>query len=416
MIRKDFLSIVNDDPCEAALLATFEYWTNGVLSEPNWNDENEPWVSATVKEIQAAVFGMYGAKAIRERIDSLISRGYLSKETCERYEASRYLLLSDAVNEAIDRGIPSWVKKATRKTAAVGENDHGPVGEKDQFKEEESSGGEECINTQNISPTPSEKEPENEHGSTEAESDSGDSEEWTNDGGEAVVNALRRQPGIKPTPKQRKSIREFFAMVAIRADRIDATCAAFAIWAKDNGKLHELDLIHRGYWLKILKGEKDLRSLSLDADSVVQRVERRMESMAREQCAALDKLIWGKPEVAPPSPPPLPDLAVKWNEVMADTPAPKVEDWCPGSRADVNLQAALKDPGFIKNLDKTLKVCHDVWDRGNPKCGYVTLSWLLKKGIWAEIINGDHNWLLTQEKTDGPREPDGFDMDAGLER
>jgi hypothetical protein len=233
-------------------------------------------------------------------------------------------------------------------------------------------------------------------------------DDWVNDGGYLILGALRRERGLKITPKTRLSIREAVTMVPIRESLIEPVVSRFADWARKLGKPCDPASLVRGRWLKMLKGDEPL-ALGLDEDSTP--VSRSSPELNR----ALNTILAPSfPRSAAPPSSGLPPLAERWNTIA---PAHlKVEIWSSVGKVNANLQAALRDKGFTESLDKTLKWCQSVWEVGRED-GYVTFSWFIKPGVYMEILNHGHDWLLRPEKAaNGIAAAPSCDTSGGLER
>ena len=397
ILSKDFLEITQDNHCEAALLALFEYWANGEIAKPNWDDSSgDPWIEATVKEIEAMLFGLYATKKIRESLKSLAARGFISIEKAERYEATSYRLNCDAVNTVMGYDSPPWVKRDTVNPDAVGEKGHGAVGENTHIKEEESV--DQCTpeNKPYIIPLLTEEAQEQ---NTNAIAEPGvlreieftEFDDWTNDGGDVVIAALRRQRGVKLTPKHRTLIREKLAMVPIREGLIETVAAVFTDWATEHHRVGEPQLICQGKWLKRLKGEAEVYADIRDLPSTP-------VSLPPIELQPISPK--SPPDIPPASPHNgLPPLALRWNEVVHS--GPPVVAWKEQSNGDFLLRTLMSDLAFQRESETALAKAEKLCAAKHPKGSYLTFGWFIKPGKWCEVLNGQHDWLLG----DGPAQP-----------
>ena len=194
-------------------------------------------------------------------------------------------------------------------------------------------------------------------------------------------------------------------MVPILEALIDPVVARFGNWAREQARIVDASLIVRGRWLKMLKGDEPLE-LSLDEDSVVARVERRMNGASNEMSRALDKLI--PPQFPRAAAPPadgiewvgdLPEFAVRWNTVVKS--GPPVVIWDRTGWDHKNLVAAVANKGWSENVDKVLEKCQSILEVGNPLSAHITFSWLLKPGNYATLLNGGANYAAKPEKRNG---------------
>jgi len=211
----------------------------------------------------------------------------------------------------------------------------------------------------------------------------------------AVRRALDREKRYKLTAKEKRDLAEFAGYGAMYVSAIDRVVPEFVAWAKGYAPAKSATVIlHESFsWLDRMREPPEA---GLDVDSIVARIERRMNGASNEMSRALDKLLPRQfPRAATPPSSGLPPLAERWNTTV--TAGPKVEAWASRGKDQDNLKVALDDLGFTKSLDKTLQWCQNVWQMGHSKRDYVTFSWLIKPGVWAEILNGKHDYLLRLE-------------------
>lgn len=96
-LREELLA-ATEDPCEAALLALFEYWTVCRME----TQEDSLWVPVSRPALADAMFGLYSERAIWDRLKSLVEKKFLEVKGAEGVGDKRsYLLLVDAVCEAV---------------------------------------------------------------------------------------------------------------------------------------------------------------------------------------------------------------------------------------------------------------------------------------------------------------------------
>ncbi len=121
MVRLDYMDLFDGDACSAALLGYFEYLTNGELDRQEaCEEEFEPWVSASMNQITKGMLGLYGSRAIQDRIPVLIERGYLSCSQVHTGAVKRYLLQIDLINSELQSiGKFAGVRNRTSAKAPV---------------------------------------------------------------------------------------------------------------------------------------------------------------------------------------------------------------------------------------------------------------------------------------------------------
>ena len=417
ILREDLLRVTGKNHCAAAILSWLVYSTDCEIKRfrPSKIPRN-PWVTFTLKELEEDLVFLYCTKTISAALKDLADKWKLVwVATTPRYEGNRYLLNVEALQAAIDAGgkfgrtssRPARVVSPGEKTLLSdlrsGEKLPLGSGEKTLLSSGKISPIKECVcaavsDTEVSEPplSPVTESEKNEHADEQAEEDSEYLPEA--EASERIYNALKSARGYTlpaKTPKAREKIRESLRFnlmgVAVRADRVEPVVERFVEWCRSKRGDDRPPLptaICHGDWQRLLSGEE-----SLDVDSAPPRRPPASEPAPSRR----------KPPASEPVPPPngLPPLAKKWNEIV--TAGPKVEVWASKGKDADNLYLSLADEGFTETLDKTLKWCQAVWQAGHSKRDYVTFSWLVKLGTWAEILNGKHEYLLKPEKSDKPK-------------
>jgi hypothetical protein len=95
------MAITGNDPCAAAMLHLFEFWTNAKLEciKPG----QEPWIEGkTAKDISGALFNLYNEKSVRQRIKKLKDLWFIdTRQPIKHRKTFDYLLSVESVQEAI---------------------------------------------------------------------------------------------------------------------------------------------------------------------------------------------------------------------------------------------------------------------------------------------------------------------------
>lgn len=108
---RDELVLVTGDHCAAALLALFEFWTNGRLAESS--DDPDLWVPRSTRRLEQDLFGLYHRRKIGRAIKDLVTKGFLKLTTKPGFRRTpHYQLQTCELNHAIERlpTAPEWVK------------------------------------------------------------------------------------------------------------------------------------------------------------------------------------------------------------------------------------------------------------------------------------------------------------------
>ncbi len=100
-IREDYMAITGDDPCAAAILHLFEFWTNAKLECIKSGEQ--PWIEGrTAKDISDALFNLYNEKSVRQRIKKLKDLWFIdTRQPVKHRKTFDYLLAVESVQEAI---------------------------------------------------------------------------------------------------------------------------------------------------------------------------------------------------------------------------------------------------------------------------------------------------------------------------
>ena len=424
IIRNDYVRITQQDHCAAALLAWLEYRTNGELPRlKNSKVHREPWITSTFALIEADLCKHYTFKTIRAALDKLVRLGFVQTSSTtkeDREKGTRFLFKIETIQTAIGREVKEVSGKfqsgkfqsASGKFQSVtGELQPASGKFPPTYKEAESSTCMSESNQSNSEPktnTPPSEETQEQNTNAIAEPgvlreiEFTEFDDWTNDGGDAVIAALRRQKGIKLSPKQRQTIREKLVMVLIREGLIDETAYRFALWAREHNKAGEPQLICYGRWLKCLKGEE---SLDIDPPDL---------PSTPVSLPPIDLQ-----PISPKSPPDiplasphngLPPLALRWNEVVHS--GPPVVAWKEQSNGDFLLRTLMSDLAFQRESETALAKAEKLCAAKHPKGSYLTFGWFIKPGKWCEVLNGQHDWLLG----DGPAQQPKKGMGALIEQ
>ena len=324
------------------------------------------------------------ARSIQRSLKSLVERGLISRrmnfDTHSHPLASTYSLVVGKTDE-IDPGISTTIKISQEEAQGdISTTSNPPIdpGISTTTYKKESPVEEEIKGTNNPLP-PSEENQEN-----------AEFEEWTNDGGDLIIAALRPERGFNIGRSQRRLIKEKLAMVPIRNGLVERVVAAFANWAREHHRTGEPQLICQGRWRKCLMGEEEV---SLDADTpptpLPEIQEQAMllshppssQDLAEVQKQFHDKVFNG-----------LPALALRWNEVVKS--GPPVVVWKEHTVGDTALRALMVDPAFQSQSEALLVKAEKLCAAKHPKGSYLTFGWLIKPGKWCEVLNGQHDWLL----------------------
>lgn len=429
ILRPDFIRITHGDHCAASLLNLFTYLTDNELTHyREAKTRRPPWLKATYLQLEEDLCGHYSYKSIKAAVANLEALGFVIVVPLRRAEGSRFLLNIKRVQLSIDRrpvceiGPSADVGQEINSgkfqdriapEIAKGEDRAGKIPR--AYKEE--SIPEELTPTEDSSPiipiTESEK---NEQTDEQAEQGSVDVEMpvYGENAAAAVRRALDREKRYKITAKEKRDLAEFAGYGAMYVSAIDRVVPEFVAWAKGYAPAKSATaILNESFsWLDRMREPPES---SLDVDSVVAKIQKRMDGASNEMSRALDKLLPPQfPRAAALPSSGLPPLAERWNTI-APTHL-KVEIWSSVGKVNANLQAALRDKGFTESLDKTLKWCQSVWEVGRED-GYVTFSWFIKPGVYMEILNHGHDWLLRPEKAaNGIAAAPSCDTSGGLER
>ena len=286
----------------------------------------------------------------------------------------------------------------------MGEKGHGPVGKKTDIKEEESpSEREEYTPEKNPSVSPITESEKN----TDEQADQGNVDVempiYGEDAASAVLLALRHESRYKASNGTKTGIREALAEKALYQSAIDRVVPRFVEWAKRKSPPASALLLCHAPWIGMMEEPPEA---SLDVDSVVARVERRMNGASNEMSRSLDKLI--SPQFPRAAAPPadgiewvgdLPEFAVRWNTVVKS--GPPVVIWDRTGWDHKNLLACAANKGFTERLDEALAKCESILAVGNPLSAHVTFGWLIKPGNYQKPINGDLGYAAKPEKIAG---------------
>ena len=340
-------------------------------------------------------------RSVQRSLKTLIEKGLVKREM--RFDESKHPLPSSYAlvtgsSEEIDSGISTTIKisqdDAQGGVSTTIDSLIDPGVSTTTYKKE-SPVEEEIKETNNPLPPSEETQEQNTNAIAEPgvlrEIEFTEFDDWTNDGGDAVIAALRRQKGIKLSPKQRQTIREKLVMVLIREGLIDETAYRFALWAREHNKAGEPQLICYGRWLKCLKGEE---SLDIDPPDLP-------STPVSLPPIDLQPISPKSPPDIPPASPHngLPPLALRWNEVVHS--GPPVVAWKEQSNGDFLLRTLMSDLAFQRESETALAKAEKLCAAKHPKGSYLTFGWFIKPGKWCEVLNGQHDWLLG----DGPAQP-----------
>ena len=394
-LRIEMLQLFDFDEYPAKLCTAFGQ-LHAHYSLKREDDDDSPVVITASKDfLRRICLGMISVRKIDETLEILTQRGYLTITKPEGFYRSWSFVLNVEKLNADLQALPASVvipggdRPSSDKRAFRSANL--PNGKLAALKINSSLKAEsENTTTNNIPLPPSSESEKNEHAPEQAEEKSVEPEiVQGRDAYLAVKQALEREKGFKPKPSERVRMQEALSSKALYQDSIAPTVARFVEWARKKNSVPSPPAVCFSPWLEMMEEPPDMYFMpSLDVDSAPPR-----RPPASEPAPARRK-----PPASEPAPPSngLPPLAKKWNEIV--TAGPKVEVWAfKGKDAD-NLYLSLADEGFTETLDKTLKWCQAVWQAGHSKRDYVTFSWLVKLGTWAEILNGKHEYLLRPER------------------
>lgn len=115
-IREDYLHLVNGDACAAAMLALFEFWTNGKAEHATTDDDEEVWITGkTAQDISDRLLNLYNEKSVRERLKKLGDLGFIqTRSTVKHRKTLDYLLCESRLGQALQE---LWASKPTVKPA-----------------------------------------------------------------------------------------------------------------------------------------------------------------------------------------------------------------------------------------------------------------------------------------------------------
>lgn len=121
-IREDYLHLVDGDACAAAMLALFEFWTNGKAEHVA--DDAEIWITGkTAQDISDRLLNLYNEKSVRERLKKLGALGFIqTRPTVKHRKTLDYLLCETRLTQALQElraNLPTVkAAKANGKNAA----------------------------------------------------------------------------------------------------------------------------------------------------------------------------------------------------------------------------------------------------------------------------------------------------------
>ena len=421
-IREEMLQLFDGDECMAKVLTALKMFHKRRVQD-YWdsNGKSDLWISAKIENIAFWTLDTVSPRKIGDCLKELENQGYLKIFRPPGWkQSSAYLLNVGLINDRLkalpvvqefpgshrSARMPNGETAGSAQTATEIGTDDSPFGTKDV------TFGTDAEHKRNLLSNLStdlkkQSEPPLSPYAERAEENTEEVPAWNNDGGELVVSALRRQRGIKLTPKQRTLIREKLAMVLIVEGLIDRVASEFCAWATEHHRLGEPQLICQGRWLKCLKGEEELYvSLDTDTPPSVSPTPGLPAVAAPPQTSpellkALNTLL--------PKSNGLPPLSARWNEVVKS--GPPVVAWKDHTAGDTALRALMADPQFASQSEAVLAKAESLCAAKHEKGAYLTFGWLIKPGKWVELLNGQHDWLLG----DAPKKPKANPVDAMME-
>ena len=117
MVKRSYIEICDDNYCAAAMLALFEFLTNGRITA---GLESPHWIRRSHKEISEELFGLYGRNKIMASVDLLTKREFLSKTSGSEAPGGAYLY-------QLQIGNLNYALKAYQTPDALSQKGHPPV-------------------------------------------------------------------------------------------------------------------------------------------------------------------------------------------------------------------------------------------------------------------------------------------------